>query len=948
MNKRILNQSEISIYNPQRMSDEVVERIFVVRTKELQYFLDKISDEKESSIPQHYLIVASRGMGKSTLLKRIEVALRNTELNERYIPLLLPEEQYNLKNIGEFWLNCLDALADTLEQIGMKELVVKLDERIEIIRHKKTDQNNSKLALEELLNTCRELNKRPVLLIDNLNLIFDRLPKEDHHQLRAELMRNNAPIVIGASSSIIEETSDYQAPFYDAFQFYSLRKLSFDELLQVIQNLAALTGEQNQLANIHANSPRLKSIFHLTGGNPRTASMLFRLIARGFAQNIKDDLDGLLDEITPLYKARFEELSQQNQIIIDAIALNWDPISIEALRIETRFANQQLSPQLKRLFEAGWINRIKTKRVKGDLYEISERFFNIWFLMRRSSRRKKREIYCLARFLEIFLGEELETIADVRIRDKAESLDLVYIDLALAESIRNPEKKKYLRDRGKSIITKLAESDPTIKYQFDLANEESAAFLNQSQNKSKKVNEQWFQRFVSLLENRRLIDADVLLKEVDNGTKNETILYANGLLNHALGNYQLAIENYLEALSFKTNNSDIWFRVGYLYQFHFKQYEDSEYAYKKALEISPEDPNTWCNLGVLYQANLNRLEDAESAYKKSLEIQPYHSIAWNNLGRLYHINLYRFQDAEHCFKQAIDIKPDYANAWLNLGDLYTGHFSRFKEAENAYKRTIELEPNNVKAWNDLGILFQLHLKQFKDSLEAYSRALELDPNSAVIWQNMGILQHENLGNYLDAEKAYNKVLELEPTNYSVTIRLGNLYQDYLKKYTESEYCYLKCINAGQVTNIARHNLIFLYRDKLGKIQEAKSIFNELTLQEELEDSYWLNSSLFGFYEQNFGNARESLEKALKAILHGFKQHTIDDWWRFAAVVSQLGHQSIVLNEIETLNITPELAPYYHAIKAMKEKDRQDYINSIASEMREPVGQIIEKIQNQMS
>ena len=40
------------------------------------------------------------------------------------------------------------------------------------------------------------------------------------------------------------------------------------------------------------------------------------------------DLEVLLDQVTPYYKARIEEYStQQQRAVIDAIALHWDPIA---------------------------------------------------------------------------------------------------------------------------------------------------------------------------------------------------------------------------------------------------------------------------------------------------------------------------------------------------------------------------------------------------------------------------------------------------------------------------------------------------------------------------------------------------------------------------------------------------------------------------------------------
>ncbi len=327
---------QIGLYNPQRLSDEVMESVFVVRKKVFSFLMDKIQKEKPNSIPQHYLIIAQRGMGKTTLLKRIEVELRKPEYNKNYVPLIFPEEQYNLKNLAEFWLNCLDALADTLEQEKLTDFVKLIDKRTMELDKIVSQEAVAREAFDFFKGLTVELNRRPVLLIDNMSLVFERLAKDEKHTLRAWLMQNGAPIIIGASATVIKETNDYGAPFYDAFNIQYLQKLKFEELLEIIRNLATITNIKETIPQFDDKLGRLKTIHQLTGGNPRTATMLFRLLINGFSKDINEDLEALLDEITPLYKARFEELSMQSQIIVDAIALNWDPINLKKLREETK------------------------------------------------------------------------------------------------------------------------------------------------------------------------------------------------------------------------------------------------------------------------------------------------------------------------------------------------------------------------------------------------------------------------------------------------------------------------------------------------------------------------------------------------------------------------------------------------------------------------------------
>jgi hypothetical protein len=627
-----LSLSQIGLYNPQRLNDETIEQIFIVRTGIFKQLMEKLQKEKPKGIPQHYLIIGQRGMGKTTLLKRIEVELRKKEFSERFIPLLLPEEQYNLKNLAEFWLNSLDALADTLEFEKNSAEVQQVDAKVKELQQIQDKSKLAKDAFQFLKSFCLTLNRRPVLLIDNMSLIFDRMGKDEQHTLRAWLMQNGAPILLGASATTIEDTFNYGAPFYDAFQIHHLKKLSFDELVEIITNLAKLTQEETILPELQSRIARLKTLHQLTGGNPRTATMLFRVVIKGFSKEINDDLEALLDEITPLYKARFEELPTQLQVIVDAIALNWDPILIEQLRNETRYENNQLSPQLKRLTEAGWIEKIITHEGKGFAYQISERFFNIWFLMRRSSRRQKRELYCLSKFLESFYGDEITNIAQNQLLSKVCSINHVTYNLALAEIVKDESLKLQLNLKSYNDLKSLLVNEPEIGKKFDI--------------EALKGKSDW----------QSIINS--YYKELDAKKYPEAKRLILSFLDTT------AESKWVKSLFYS--------ELGQLYQDYFKEYDESEKAYKKAIELDNMSVFAWNCLGNLYQDYLKRNEDAEVAYKNAIGLDNDLIIPKSNLVFLLRDKLNKYTEAEIIFNTIKDIREAVDSYWLNktLFELY--------------------------------------------------------------------------------------------------------------------------------------------------------------------------------------------------------------------------------------------------------------------------------------
>jgi len=426
------------LYNPQLQTAEMTEKLFVVRQQQFTLLLNSILKEKENSIPQHHLIIGQRGMGKTTILKRIEVELHKEQYRQQFIPLLYREEQYNIKNLAEFWLNTLDALADSLQSENYPTVMLNdIDKTVRELTIK-TDEVVSKEAYKFLMDTCRNLHRRPVLLIDNIDIVFNGLDsgsknKQEQWALRKLLSENGAPVIISGGTATTDDVVKYDMPFYDFFKIQYLKKLNYEEFIKLLNNLATVTNSNTSVfTTIRQNTSRQKTLLELTGGSPRVTVMLFDQISKGFSTDINDDLNILVDAITPLYKAKFEELPQQQRTILDAIALNWDAISLRKLTIATRMKNNQLSPQLKRLVDGGWIETTPAYKDKGNAYFISERFFNIYYIIRNSSRRHKDIIYCLSKFLECFYGEEkLEKLAKSHLcKDYQSEKKLMYLNKA--------------------------------------------------------------------------------------------------------------------------------------------------------------------------------------------------------------------------------------------------------------------------------------------------------------------------------------------------------------------------------------------------------------------------------------------------------------------------------------------------------------------------------------
>ncbi len=436
----------IALHNPQLLSKEELERDFVARGAELARLVDSLRKRAQLT-PQHHLVLGHRGMGKTTLLHRLaHVITDDAALSAAYLPLLFPEEQYNVARLSDVWLNCLDALSDRLDLMGDVAGSEEVDRAVDDLHGLSDDAVIEQRALHELTSRARALGLRLVLLIDNVDLVLDRIGAERQWAFRDVLEGSSELVVVGASAAAVESAYDYGAAFYDFFRVHLLGPLSSAEVRDVLLALAKRHGNEQVERIVLEQGGRLEALRVLAGGNPRTIVTLYSVFAAGPDGDVRGDLEVLLDRHTPLYKARFEALPAQAQQVVDALCLLWDPATARQIADHARIDVNAVSSQLNRLQKEGVVEKARSGE-RGDgpakgrtAFQVTERFFNIWYMM-RASRRVRRKLAWFVSCLELLYGPE-EVLGQARrlfeaggaVRDAEAVAELA---LALSDAVRD-------------------------------------------------------------------------------------------------------------------------------------------------------------------------------------------------------------------------------------------------------------------------------------------------------------------------------------------------------------------------------------------------------------------------------------------------------------------------------------------------------------------------------
>jgi len=871
MSKRIVK------YNPAFLSKEELVRSFVVRHAELDLIV-QVLRENVSVSNQHMLVIGPRGSGKTMLVLRVvEEARKDKDLNERWYPVVFSEESYQVTTPGEFWLEALFHLGQKTGEARWKKTFKELS----------TEQDEARLrerALAQLMDFADSQGKRILLVVENFNMLLsEQIGDNDAWALRHTLLNEARVMLLATATSRFEEIDNADKPMFDLFRTLELKPLDQEECRTL---WTSVTGEE-------PGDERVRPLKILTGGNPRLLAIISTFAARMSLKELMNDLMELVDEHTEYFKSHLDSLPPIERKVYLALAELWDPATAREVADVGRLNVNKTSSLLRRLMERGAVV-LADGRNRTKLYQIAERMYNIYYLMRRRGAPSRR-VKALVMFMVNFYEQERLVSLTARIAEEACKLESDFrrehfwayeamLESTSTQSFREEIIKATPHDffemsDAPASIKRLVEPEKSKELGVSEANEELLKLLKKANDLKK---EETFEEAEDIY--RKAI------KMFPKSAKAWTLL--GELLYEKLRQYEKAVEAYRKAI--ELNPEDAWTHVqlARVSRDHLKKYEEAEEMYRKTIELEPEHHGLWEEFARLLHKPLKRYEESETAYRKAIELQPNCSVVWAYLGDLLSDGFQRYEEAEKAYRKAVELGPDDAWAWAKLGGLL--HKERqYKEAEKAYRKAIELEPEKALGWAHLGQLLQRKSESYDESEKAYRKAIELKPDYDWAWAHLGQLLHMHLNRPEEAQKAYEKAIEIDPNypcpwvylgvllkergcyeeaerKYRKAIEkglncafiweeLGSLLQKHLARYEEAEKAYRRAIELESGDKMTLKALIVLLVEKLGRPKEALQLLQE----------YFKNSKLV---EKDLNDA---IELAVDLTAAGYGRETLE-------------------------------------------------------------------------
>jgi DNA-binding transcriptional ArsR family regulator len=384
-------------YNPGFSSDENLISAFVVRQIELQQVLQTI-EENTGRTYQHLLLVGARGTGKTMLVRRVAAEVRRSEtLKQTWYPLVFGEESYRILSAGEFWLEALCHLA--AQNPGSKWQGIYED-----LREEKDEQRLQQRSIANLMDFADEQGKQILLIVENLNTLFDeQMSNNDGWNLRHTLQTEPRLMLLGTATGRFDEIDNVDKAWFEFFALYIMEPLKLSECRQLWISITDEDLSENQMRPMQI----------LTGGNPRLLQVLAEF-AKGMSfRDLMANLTQLIDSHTDYFKSLLDNLpATERKVFVELLEI-WKPASTNQIASAARLEISKTSALLNRLLNRGAIELVEQPG-KKKYYQVSERLFNIYYLMRKRGTTDDR-VKVAVDFMSIFysdLTEQAKWIAE--------------------------------------------------------------------------------------------------------------------------------------------------------------------------------------------------------------------------------------------------------------------------------------------------------------------------------------------------------------------------------------------------------------------------------------------------------------------------------------------------------------------------------------------------------
>ncbi|MCB9764169.1 MAG: tetratricopeptide repeat protein [Alphaproteobacteria bacterium] len=853
-------------YNPGFLDDaQLVER-FVVREHELASILETIR-ENTGGNNQHVLVIGRRGYGKTMLVHRVAAELRrDPELSKGWFPVVFGEESYQVLTAGELWLEALLHMGDETGDASWHDTYTAL-------RAEQDEQRLTAGALARLLDFADDARKRLVLVIENLQMLVDeQLNDRDAWAVRKVLLGEPRIMFLCTALSRFEGEQSPDAAMYELFRRIELEPLTREGCAKL---WASVSGED-------LDEERIAPMKILTGGNPRLV-MLLASFAQGLSlRQLMQDLTKLIDDRSDYFKHNIEALKSNERKVFVTLADIWSPAPSSLVAERARMDVNNTSATLGHLVRRGVVEVARTEG-RRKYYQITERLYNIYHLMRRRGGASARVHAVVDFMVALYGGDELEhrlrpVLHEAMGLDAAERENHLYLYMGVLEHFRE-DREEFCKQLSWLPPVMAKEEDLPVQLRAHIDNPETfVTMLEQASDEDAAV---WAEEAVGRLSQfvpheglcDRVVERVVAVRPewgVEIYEEYITVLMAANRRRAAEVVARRGLQLYPDAegmplLLFCTlyTNPSSFAEVVSLYDSFVeedkqavatlmvtalalaKQQDRAEYLLTQRSEHKPAEAADLALLGDAMTA-LGRYSEAEALYRRALEIADHD---WTfQLMLAYFLVQYTKEvtEGEALLRETLKQAP---TNWFALYGLATAlkRQERIDEAESAWRQLLELNSEHGLIWFELGRLLLFSRSAPHEAMDAFKEALRLDPDDVkVLWLHSVALSRTP-GTKNEQMDTWRRILTLAPDHVGALSSLSEVLIQQGDFHTVEQLC-LESLRANPDRPFPCFYLAEIYHHR-GEADRAAATLKAATAHEPERPAEWMMllraSVLFG-------------------------------------------------------------------------------------------------------
>lgn len=449
----------LSHFTPSMMAPHTLEAMLVQREPLLARGVDNIIESLRTGSAHHTLFVGPRGIGKTHLIALIHHRLaQSTLVQEQALIAWMREEEWGVTSFFELVMRLLRTLNVSYPALDIAQRMQPI-----LDLPLKAAEQQAEALLLELLG-----DKRLVVLLENLDDLFEQLGDKGQKALRAFLQNHNKLVLTCTSPALFAGVSLQKSAFYGFFDIEPLKELGFEDVMQLLHKVAQERGDQAlaDFITTPEGRARIRAVHHLAEGNPRIYIIFAQFLSKEALDALVPAFMHTLDELTPYYQARMKDLSGQQRKIVEYLVNYRGAAPVKQIAKNCFITQQTCSSQLKLLKERRYVRAIDQGR--ESYYELCEPLMRLCMEVKQQ---RGEPIGLLVEMLQIWYSET-ELQQWLQTPQDQQAFDLRYVEKALAglkKQIIEPKLNAQLAD-----LTRCKDHDARMAMYKEIAQTKSS------------------------------------------------------------------------------------------------------------------------------------------------------------------------------------------------------------------------------------------------------------------------------------------------------------------------------------------------------------------------------------------------------------------------------------------------------------------------------------------